>query len=79
MARRLEDAAFAFQECIQAAAKKRDSGLLADGDVHLALLNRRLRMAREMKLLSVGQYEHASRMTSELGRLLGAWIKRPGG
>ncbi len=72
---RIEDAAFGFQEAIQAAVRKRSGKYLADADVHLALLRRRLRLARELEFLSIGQYEHVARMTTELGRLLGAWMK----
>ena len=79
MARRIEDAAFAFQERIQAAARHRDARLLRDADVQLSLLKRRLRMAKELALLSMGQYEHVSKMAAEVGRLLGAWMKRATG
>jgi len=79
MAKRIEDAAFAFQECIQQAAKARDDSLLVQADTQLALLKRRLRMAKEMELMNLGQYEHVAQMTAELGRLLGAWMKRPAG
>ena len=49
LAQRLEDAGFEFQRLIQAAARKKGGGLLADADVQLALLKRRLRMAQEMR------------------------------
>ena len=74
MAKRIEDAAFAFQEHIQAAAKKNDADLLTDADVQLALLKRRLRMAKDTNLISIGQYEHVANMTAEVGRLLGGWM-----
>jgi len=51
---------------------------LKAADIQLALLKRRLRMAVEMKFMSVGQYEHAARLTTEIGRLLGAWMKSSG-
>ena len=47
MAKRIEDAAFAFQEAIQAAARKRDRQSLSEADVLLAVLKRRLRMAKD--------------------------------
>ena len=74
MAKQIEDPGFAFQEWIQAAAKHRDRSLLINADVQLALLKRRLRMAMDLELMSIGQYEHASRMASEVGCLLGAWL-----
>ncbi len=36
-------------------------------------------MAVEQQWLSLGQYEHVSRMVVELGRMLGSWIKREQG
>ena len=78
MAKQIEDAAFAFQELIQAAAKKRLPELLTDADVKLALLKRRLRMAKQMDFVSIGQYEHVARLAAEVGRLLGAWMKAVG-
>ena len=58
-----------------AAAKKSEPALLINADTQLALLKRRLRMATDLKFISLGQYEHAARMTAEIGRLLGAWMK----
>jgi len=75
MARRIEEPAFRFQELLQTSARKGDPDLLVDADVQLALLRRRLRLAHEMRLLSVGQLEHVARMVGEVGRLLGAWMK----
>jgi len=79
MAKRIEDAAFAFQEAIQAAAKRKDRESLTEADVQLAILKRRLRMASEMKLISLRRYEYVSNQVAEIGRLLGAWLKRPTG
>ena len=76
LAKRIEDAAFAFQELIQAAARGNDARALADADVQLALLKRRLRMAKSMELIAIGQYQHVAAMVTEIGRLLGAWLKR---
>ena len=75
LAKRLEDAAFGLQELLCAAAKKSEPGPLVEADIQLALLKRRLRMATDLKFISLGQYEHAARMTAEIGRLLGAWMK----
>ena len=38
-----------------------------------------LRLAHDWRWLSDGQHEHVSRMVAEIGRLLGAWLKRPTG
>jgi hypothetical protein len=58
------------------ATKCGDREALIEADVQLALLKRRLRMAKELSLLNLGQYEHAARMSAELGRLLGAWLAK---
>ena len=78
MAQRIEEPAFAFQESIQAAVKLKDRQHLIQADVQLSLLKRRLRMAQEMELITLKQYEHAARQTAEVGRLLGAWLKQGG-
>jgi hypothetical protein len=79
MAKRIEDAAFAFQELIQDAATTGRPERLREADVQLALLQRRLRMARDLELISIRQFEHIAKRTAEVGRLLGAWSKRPEG
>ena len=33
-----------------------------------------LRLTERLHWLSVGQYEHVSRLVAELGRLLGGWL-----
>lgn len=78
MAKRLEEPGFAFQEHIQAAAVGNRPDRLSAADVQLALLKRRLRMAHEMKLIALRQYEHGARLATEVGRLLGAWTKSKG-
>jgi hypothetical protein len=68
-----------FQETLLAAGLRRGparGSLLGSADVQLAQLRQHLRLCRELELLSIGQYEHASRMLVEVGRLLGAWIKK---
>lgn len=65
-----------FQERIIEAARAEDPrpGLhLADTD--LTKLRLYLRLCRDLKLLSPGQYEHIARMVSEIGRLLGGWLR----
>ena len=56
------------------------SVLLVEADVELEKVRLHLRLAHELRLLTTGQYEHASRAVVEIGRLLGGWLKRdPGG
>jgi hypothetical protein len=48
-------------------------------DAHLNKLRFYLRLAHRFQWLSDGQYKHVSVMVSEIGRLLGGWIKQTGG
>jgi hypothetical protein len=50
--------------------------ILADCDAALSRLRLYLRLAHRWRWLSDGQYEHVSLMVAEIGRLLGAWIRR---
>jgi hypothetical protein len=82
---RVQSAALDFQELIIAAGKARGDerrAHLTRADVRLAQLRHWARVCVELRLFSVGQYEHAARMLDECGRLLGAWLKHgaaPGG
>lgn len=68
-----------FQECIIEAARARDPRPgLQQADTDLTKLRIYLRLCRDLKLLSPGQYEHVARMVNEVGRLLGGWIKTEG-
>lgn len=49
---------------------------LRQADVHLQKVRVYLRLIFQWQWLSVGQYEHVSRMVAEIGRLLGGWIKQ---
>ena len=79
LARRVQDAALDFQECIlEAALGPEDSQLerLAEADVLLAKLRFYLRLCTELELWQRRQYEHVARMVTEIGRLLGGWCKK---
>lgn len=76
--RRLLDAALDFQEAILDANSRRGPArlewlMIADAELDKVRLY--LRLTHRMTWLSPGQYEHASRMVTEIGRLLGAWLK----
>jgi hypothetical protein len=45
-------------------------------DAALNRLRLYLRMAHQWRWLSIGQYEHVSRMVTEIGRLLGGWLQQ---
>jgi len=79
MAQRLQAVAFDFQDALVAAG--RGSGdtrrrSLDAADYHLARLRLYLRLSLDMRWLSMGQYEHVSRMVDEIGRLLGGWQRK---
>ena len=77
LAQRLHDSALNFHELLIRARKVRPNrGVLVDADVELEKIRLHLRLAHELRLLSTGQYEHASRAVVEIGRLLGGWLKR---
>lgn len=74
--RRLLDAAFDFNECIEEANQRRGGARLValnQADEALAKVRVYLRLAQRLDWLSAGQYEHVSAMVVEIGRLLGGW------
>jgi hypothetical protein len=77
LAIRTQEAAFEFNELIVLARKTRDKrDLLLRADAHLEQLRLYLRLAHDLKLLTLRQYEHVSRDVSAIGALLGDWMKR---
>ena len=78
LAERIQRLALDFQDAIVWAGKtagpERRSCLI-QADVHLEQLRLWLRMARDLEIFPVRKYEHAARLVTEVGRLLGAWIK----
>lgn len=76
--RRLLDAILDFQEDLLTANTVRDQArldLLGQADAHLSQVRLYLRLAQQWRWINPGQYEHASRMVAELGKLLGGWQK----
>jgi four helix bundle protein len=76
---RLQDAALDFQEAIfEANARSSAQRLeyLQAADAHLNKLRLYLRLSRQWNWLSSGQYEHVSRMVTDVGKLLGGWMKQ---
>lgn len=79
LALRTQQAAFEFNELIVLARKTRDKrDLLLRADAHLEQLRLYLRLAHDLNLLALRQYEHVSREVSAIGALLGDWMKRVG-
>lgn len=77
LARRIDDAMFAFHECLIRAASRPETARadLAQADVELIKLRAYLRLALERKYTSPTQFGYAAQQTAELGRLLGGWLK----
>jgi len=76
LAEALTKTAFRFQEeIIDASFSKNPLGILEQADSTLTKLRFYLRLSRDLKLFSLGQYEHISRIVTEIGRLLGGWKK----
>lgn len=76
--RRVLDVAFDLREHIERANHRRGPERLAElqlADEAMSQLKAYLRMAMTWHWISIGQYEHVSRMVLEVGRLLGGWRK----
>ena len=76
---RLQNAALDFQEAIfEANARSGSQWLmhLQSADAHLNKLRLYLRLSQQWDWLSIGQYEHVSRMVASIGKLLGGWIRQ---
>lgn len=79
--KRLQDAALDFYErLVEANVLREEARLdrLRQADIALDKVRLYLRFAMRWAWLSPGQYEHGSRMVSELGRLLGGWMRQSG-
>ena len=73
---RLLDAAFDLRERLEEANVRRAEARmerLERADEALSKLRLYLRLAFQWQWFSDGQYEHVSRMVTEVGRLLGGW------
>lgn len=77
LTRRLADVAFAFQHTLLCAAKQPNAApeRLREADVLLAELRLLLRLAHDLGVLSFKHYEEGARRSSEIGRLLGGWLR----
>jgi len=76
--KRLLDAALDFQQIVLLANYVFGETRLAQlrlADTELDKIRLYLRLAHRWQWINIGQYEHASRLVAELGRLLGGWQK----
>ena len=74
--RRLLNAAFDLRERLEEANLRRGGARrqkLAEADEALAKVRLYLRLSARWRWLKPGQYQHAAKMTAEIGRLLGGW------
>lgn len=76
LAAALQQSAMEFQEnLIEAVHGESALPALRRADVALNKLRLYMRLSHDLHLLSHGQYEHCAAMTTELGRLLGGWMR----
>ncbi len=76
LAQALQQTALTLQEqLIEASFSDSVNPALLQVDITLTKLRTYLRLCRDLELLSMGQYEHVSRMAAEIGRLLGGWMR----
>lgn len=78
LAKRVQEQIFWLQDALVAAAldKREQAYHLLQADMALTGLRKSLLLCQQLDLLSAGQFRHASEMTAELGRLLGAWRRQ---
>ena len=77
LARQMQTQLFRIQNALVTAGTSENPlpGLL-EADRGLICLRTYLRLARELKLLSPGQFRYASQLAGEVGKLLGGWRKK---
>jgi hypothetical protein len=76
LARRIQDAALNFHECLLEARKVDVAArgeVLRRADVELEKLRLHLRLSMELECLKFPQYEHITGLVVEIGRMLGKW------
>ncbi len=76
LAKRIEDQLFAFHAALTAAALGRNTHQhLMQADIELAKFRAYFRLSLEMKYTSAGQFGYAAQQVTEIGKLLGGWLK----
>jgi len=79
LAERIQNQALDFQEHLTLAGKRNGPArrtALEQADVSLAQLRVWMRFSRDLQLITIPQYEHSARLLTEVGSLLGAWLKQ---
>ncbi len=76
---RIEQTLFVFHESLLYAAKTEEAArYLRKADAQLDMLRTYLRFALELKYTTPDQYRYIAEQTTEIGKLLGGWMKRIG-
>lgn len=77
LAKHMDDALFDFHRYLLRAAQS-DQPLphLKEADIALNALRTYLRLAVELTYTTPKQYQYAARQTTEIGKLLGGWMKK---
>ncbi len=76
LAARIEQVMFTFHESLLYAAKTDQTAyFLRKADAELDMLRAYLRFAVEWRYTTPDQYKYIAEQTTEIGRLLGGWIK----
>lgn len=78
MAKRIEDAILNFYDLLLLAVKEASDrkGTLNRASYELERVKHYLRLCMDLNILNVKQFEYSSREITEIGRLLGGWIKK---
>ncbi len=77
LARQIQTELFrTYEALVEAGAGENPLADLAIADRGLIRLRTYLRLSRDLRLLSIKQFKHASRLVGEVGRLLGGWQKK---
>jgi hypothetical protein len=77
LARHLQEIALEFYDTIIAARMTRPNAPgLQRADIALTQVRQYLRLSCDLGFLSFKQFEHSTRMTDEMGKLLGGWLKK---
>lgn len=77
LAKYIDDAIFAFHtQLLYAAKTQKVEQYLLLADAELDRVRAYLRFALELKYTSYQQYQYAAKQTTEIGKLLGGWMKK---
>ncbi len=77
LAARIEQVLFLFHESLLYAAKTDETArYLRKADAEFDMLRAYVRFALELGYTDADQYQYIAEQTSEIGRLLGGWLKK---